>query len=243
MTYIYNQNYTGYVYLWFDKKRKMFYVGSHLGSVEDSYIASNKWLKNSYNKCPNDFKMRVLEYTTGDIYKLHEREQYWLDMINDTELSTSKNVAEGNNRYYNMKKNAFGGSHKGHTKKRIKPAWNKGISLKMIQLRKNGLFQLLIDKPKDKRTYRSKSTRTRKKSPPVTKHCIMCGHTFTVEFVKRKRKKCCSLHCARSYAATQGNSASNGRCGAKKLSKAVTGRKRRYLDNGSWTWIYPKERE
>ena len=34
--------------------------------------------------------------------------------------------------------------------------------------------------------------------------------------------------------------ASNGKKGAATLSKTVTGRKRSYLPDGSWTWIYPK---
>ena len=34
-------------------------------------------------------------------------------------------------------------------------------------------------------------------------------------------------------------SANNGRIGASKLSATVTGRKRKYLPDGSWTWEYP----
>lgn len=35
--------------------------------------------------------------------------------------------------------------------------------------------------------------------------------------------------------------ASNGKKGAEKLSKTSTGRKRKYLPDGSWTWEYPKK--
>ena len=31
----------------------------------------------------------------------------------------------------------------------------------------------------------------------------------------------------------------NGKNAAKKISETVTGRKRLYNDNGSWTWVYP----
>ena len=34
--------------------------------------------------------------------------------------------------------------------------------------------------------------------------------------------------------------AENGRKGAEKLSVSVTGRKRKYLPDGTWTWEYPK---
>ena len=37
--------------------------------------------------------------------------------------------------------------------------------------------------------------------------------------------------------------AANGRAGAAKLSKKAKGRKRKYLDDGSWTWEYPKNKE
>lgn len=33
----------------------------------------------------------------------------------------------------------------------------------------------------------------------------------------------------------------NGRKGAAKMSKTVTGRKRKYLEDGSWTWEYPSQ--
>jgi hypothetical protein len=127
MTKIFIQDYSGYVYLWFDARRKMFYVGSHLGDVNDKYIGSNKWLKDAYKKRPEDFKMRVLEYDQGDVKSLQTKEQYWLDMIQDSELSTSKNVMEGRNRYFNMKKSARGGGIKGKRGKRNGAAWNKGL--------------------------------------------------------------------------------------------------------------------
>lgn len=33
--------YTGYVYIWYDTKAKLFYVGGHKGRVNDRYICSN----------------------------------------------------------------------------------------------------------------------------------------------------------------------------------------------------------
>lgn len=34
-------NYTGFVYIWRDRKNKMFYIGSHMGKLDDGYIGSN----------------------------------------------------------------------------------------------------------------------------------------------------------------------------------------------------------
>ena len=39
---------------------------------------------------------------------------------------------------------------------------------------------------------------------------------------------------------TMSKSAENGRKSASKLSAKTIGRKRKYLPDGTWTWIYPK---
>jgi len=128
MTIIYQQNYTGYVYIWQDKKHNMFYIGSHYGNVSDNYICSSKWMLNAYNKRPEDFKMRILSHVSGTIADMQQEEQRWLDMINDNELSTSKNVTEGCNRYYNMKKSASGGCGSANKGNSNIGGWNRGLT-------------------------------------------------------------------------------------------------------------------
>lgn len=32
----------GFVYIWFDKKKNMFYIGSHWGHEQDGYICSSR---------------------------------------------------------------------------------------------------------------------------------------------------------------------------------------------------------
>ena len=97
---IYKQDYFGFVYLWFDRKRRMYYVGSHQGSVDDGYVGSNPRLQNAHRKRPEDFKRRILRFLTINDYKaLHAEEQKWLDLIKVEELGK---------RYYNFKKAASG---------------------------------------------------------------------------------------------------------------------------------------
>lgn len=122
-------NYSGYVYIWYDTKAKLFYIGSHLGKIDDSYICSSKTMLKAYNIRPDTFKFKILQYVQGTIQDIQTSEQYWLDKIKDTELLLTENVKNKTARYYNVKKIARGGSHKGHTKIRTKPAWNKGISM------------------------------------------------------------------------------------------------------------------
>ena len=93
---------------------------------------------NAYKKRPGDFKMRILRYVSGNLKDLQYEEQRWLDMIDDKELSISKSVMEGCNRYYNMKKNAVGGN--GHANKGNSNigAWNRGLTKDDPRVKKNG---------------------------------------------------------------------------------------------------------
>lgn len=85
-------NYHGYIYLWFDSKSKLFYLGGHKGKVSDNYVCSSKTMLRAYSKRPETFKLKILEYVYGDNNSLREAEQKWLDLIKDEELMISENV-------------------------------------------------------------------------------------------------------------------------------------------------------
>lgn len=93
---------TGFIYLWYDKKRKLFYLGSHLGQLDDGYIGSNFRLKNAVKKRPETFKRKILQFFPQITSKqLLEKEQQWLNLIKPEELHGV--------RYYNEKRVAAGG--------------------------------------------------------------------------------------------------------------------------------------
>ena len=255
-----NQNsYTGYVYLWYDTVSKFFYVGGHYGKVEDSYICSNRTMKRAYKLRPQTFRFRVLEYVNSDTKMLRASEQRWLDMIKARELMISDNVQNGTCRYYNVKKTAYGGSHKGHKKNRNKPAWNKGITSDMLQLRQTGLFCLLSDKSKNTSTPYTNNTKRKKKWIRKTQFKITCKVCHSEFLSNRKERSVCSLSCVSKIAWINGTAkpgfvkgnpawnkglsnplaAENGRKSAEKQSKTVTGRRRKYKGDGSWIWEYP----
>lgn len=122
----YRKDYFGFVYIWFDRRKKMFCIGSRYGSLTRTYITSTGWMARAYKKRPEDFKRRILYFLpVPDKKLLHQVEQRWLDMIDDAELSTSENVVAGRNRYYNMKKHAAGGNGSANKGKSHAP-WNKG---------------------------------------------------------------------------------------------------------------------
>lgn len=85
----------GFVYLWFDRKHKRYYVGAHWGNETDGYVCSSAWMKRAYKNRPTDFKRKILKriYTTR--IELFEEEQRYLDKIKDDELK---------HRYYNLSK-------------------------------------------------------------------------------------------------------------------------------------------
>ena len=105
---IYKEKY-GFVYIWFDRKNKRYYIGSHWGFEDDGYVCSSNWMYNSYKRRPEDFKRRILIRHYGTREALYEKEQYWLNMIQDHELATHQKTKAKREtvRYYNISKVAI----------------------------------------------------------------------------------------------------------------------------------------
>lgn len=119
---------TGFIYLWYDRKHKKYYVGSHLGAEDDGYVCSSRWMRQSYKRRPSDFKRRILKKNIPK-QVLKEEEYKWLKLIKKEELGQ---------RYYNLtialNGNGWekGKSRSEETKKKISKTlkgnvpWNKG---------------------------------------------------------------------------------------------------------------------
>ena len=88
----------GFIYLWYDRKRKMFYLGSHWGTTDDGYICSSNRMRDAYRRRPSDFKRRILQ-TNVSRETLLDEEHKWLGKISDDELGK---------RYYNLRKHKWG---------------------------------------------------------------------------------------------------------------------------------------
>ena len=88
----------GFVYIWYDKKYKRFYIGSHWGTENDGYICSSKWMKDSYKRRPNDFKRKILITNILNKKDLLEEEHNWLSQIKEQELGK---------KYYNLQNHRF----------------------------------------------------------------------------------------------------------------------------------------
>ena len=87
----------GFVYIWYDRKHKRYYVGCHWGTIDDGYICSSSWMKQGYKHRPFDFKRRILK-TNVSREALLEEEYKWLSQIKKEELGK---------RYYNVHNRHF----------------------------------------------------------------------------------------------------------------------------------------
>lgn len=89
----------GFIYLWYDKKHKRFYIGCRWGNETDGYICSSPWMKKGYKRRPNDFKRKILSRIYTNKKDLLEEEYRWLSKIKKEELGK---------RYYNLHNHHFG---------------------------------------------------------------------------------------------------------------------------------------
>ena len=118
----------GFVYIWFDKKYKRYYVGSHWGTEDDGYICSSNWMRNSFRRRPKDFKRRILTIVSTNRTDLLIEEQRWLNFIKDDELNTGNSTQqqrEENVRYYNVSKTVV---HQWHSKEHSRKTIGQKIS-------------------------------------------------------------------------------------------------------------------
>jgi hypothetical protein len=87
----------GFVYVWYDKLRKMYYIGSHWGTETDGYICSSNRMRNVYKRRPQDFKRRIVCLCSTKQLLLEEENRYLA-------MASNKNKEK----YYNMNFNVFG---------------------------------------------------------------------------------------------------------------------------------------
>lgn len=88
----------GFVYIWFDRKYRRFYIGCRWGRENDGYICSSKWMNRAYSYRSEDFKRRILKTNIQSRVELYEEEQRWLNMIKPEEIKPLNPKP----RYYNL---------------------------------------------------------------------------------------------------------------------------------------------
>lgn len=103
MNNMYKSKY-GFVYIWYDRKNKRFYIGSHWGTVDDGYICSSTIMRKAYNRRKDDFKRRILCLVFTNRKDLLEQEERWLAMVDPSKTMPWNSTPETrkNVRYYNL---------------------------------------------------------------------------------------------------------------------------------------------
>lgn len=86
----------GFVYVWFDKKRKKYYIGSHWGTETDGYVCSSNIMRKAYRRRSQDFKRRVVCLCSTKQLLLEEENRYLA-------IASNKNKEK----YYNINFNVF----------------------------------------------------------------------------------------------------------------------------------------
>lgn len=206
--------YTGYVYIWKDTKNKFYYIGGHHGKISDRYICSSKAMKRAYDKRPETFKFKVLEFVNGTTKTLREIEQKWLNLIKDSELMTTENIKNKTCRYYNVKKNSVGGNGKGTNKGKSHPPWNKGLKGVQEYSEETRLKMALARKKYWELKGVVNNNPTKLKGD--LKVCLCCGE-------KKAKNKYCNKSCSAKHRVKRGI---NGFQNLDNLNKAMIKRNR-----------------
>ena len=179
----------GFVYLWFDKKHKKFYLGRHWGTTTDGYICSSKMMRQSYNRRKDDFKRRIISYVYTSKDDLVLEEQHWLNMIDKDKLGI---------RYYNKTLRADSPSHKfcKHTDKTKKKISDSMKGNKPSELNKEKRLMSLVGRlqsaeEKEKRAVklrglkRTEEFKLRMKKPKQKVVCPHCNQEGGMPTMKR----------------------------------------------------------
>lgn len=132
----------GFVYIWYDRKQKRYYVGCHWGNVDDGYVCSSSWMKKAHKLRPTDFKRRILARDLPNKSTLLDEEYRWLQMIKPGELKI---------KYYNLQNKRFNhwsaksndpAKKSGETRRGSKIGSNPEKNRKISQAKKGAKFSL-----------------------------------------------------------------------------------------------------
>ena len=99
----------GFVYIWFDRKHKRYYVGSHWGHPDDGYICSSRWMRKSFKRRPDDFKRRIISKVFTNRKDLLVEEERWLRMMKPEEMVVGNSTEDARDsvRYYNLRRDTW----------------------------------------------------------------------------------------------------------------------------------------
>jgi len=151
ITYINDKiEYNSFIYKWEDTKYGRYYIGSHVGSIDDGYLFSGIDIKAEYKNRPIDFKRIILSYhLINEYHEIRDIEREYLIRFD----------VENNDSFYNRTNESYGGHHRKSVEKRLNDIDENGLNsfqraaIKMVKTRK---------KKDSFRTSKEKEYRTKK---------------------------------------------------------------------------------
>jgi hypothetical protein len=152
----------GFIYIWYDRKRKMYYIGCHYGTIDDGYICSSRRMKYNYKNRPHDFKRRIVQKGLTREELLTE-EYRWLQMIPKNELG--KKYYNYHNHHFNHWTNTIDvGKIKKTMSEKIKEAMNRPeVREKMIPVWERHKTRIVSEETRKKLSEKSKGINLGKK--------------------------------------------------------------------------------
>lgn len=215
-----------YVYIVRERGSGRFYIGMRsankvlaeldLGVV---YFTSSKYVKNNFD----NFDIEIIAYFKDQLsafeFENNLIKEYWGDPLLI-------------NKHYQKSMTKF--SMSGYKRPDV-AEYNKKTKCKPKQERRYICMQCSIKFIKTELAHKPIN-----KTPFCSRQCSAI-HNGTVASKLRKGIKLPHLHGRKTWNKGISNpqAAINAKNGAKKLSEKARGRKRKYLENGSWTWEYP----
>jgi hypothetical protein len=169
----------GFIYLWYDRKHRRYYLGRHWGTEDDGYICSSNTMREAHRRRPQDFVRRIVSRIHSNQNDLISEEQRWLDMIKKEEL---------NNRYYNKTQKAnmpsmIGHRHSVDTIEKMRLA-HKGKIISEAQKEK---LRILFKGKKHSRETKDKMSRSQagRQHSSLSKEKIGKGNTGKIHTLKQ----------------------------------------------------------
>ena len=128
------KEYNSFIYQWIDKSLDKFYIGSHIGSIDDGYMFGGIDIKREYSFRPNDFERVILSFhVVNSNTEIRNIEKEYLLRFD----------VENNDKFYNRTNESYGGYHKKSVEKRLMDIDENGLNAfqraakKMVETRKN----------------------------------------------------------------------------------------------------------
>jgi hypothetical protein len=194
----------GFTYCWSDHRDVKIYVGVHLGSQDDGYVCSSKFMSKEYRERPQDFTREIL--FKGSYEECAKFETALIAGLFKQNKDTFYNRANGRKILFDdvvkskMSQKAKGRKMPdGHLEKMLaaragKPGPRKGVTLSEEVRRKisNSKKGIVTSKMGHKHTPESKKkmSDSAKSKPPITEETrLKLSESAKADWAKRKQEK------------------------------------------------------